>query len=142
MLKRGGERDVQRAASWFVRWWREEGGLLAALAPPQGPSFPLTGVPPPLTEPMNFGWGFDIEWSQDDPVPDSVAGVPGKETQWRMERCIDDFLISGAEEEDEGGGMSSTQEKKMAKEALTEKRFLKSKAKLAAKSIKASRGWR
>lgn len=30
MLKRRGEVDLERAAVYFVRWWREEGGLLAA----------------------------------------------------------------------------------------------------------------
>ena len=33
MLKRGGERDVERAAVWFIRWWREEGCALSASAP-------------------------------------------------------------------------------------------------------------
>lgn len=33
MLKRGGERDVERAAVWFVKWWREEGCALSASAP-------------------------------------------------------------------------------------------------------------
>lgn len=30
MLKKRGEADLARAAVYFVRWWREEGGLLAA----------------------------------------------------------------------------------------------------------------
>ena len=25
MLRRGGVPDTRRAATWFVRWWREEG---------------------------------------------------------------------------------------------------------------------
>lgn len=33
MLKRGGGRDIDRAAVWFVRWWREEGCALSANAP-------------------------------------------------------------------------------------------------------------
>lgn len=33
MLKRGGGRDVERAAVWFIRWWREEGCALSASAP-------------------------------------------------------------------------------------------------------------
>ena len=33
MLKRGGGRDTDRAAAWFVRWWREEGCALSANAP-------------------------------------------------------------------------------------------------------------
>lgn len=33
MLKRGGGRDADRAAAWFVRWWREEGSALSANSP-------------------------------------------------------------------------------------------------------------
>lgn len=33
MLKRGGACDVERAAAWFIRWWREEGCALSASAP-------------------------------------------------------------------------------------------------------------
>ncbi|KAF8637925.1 hypothetical protein AX17_002546 [Amanita inopinata Kibby_2008] len=32
MIKRGAEPDLARAATYFVRWWREEGGLVSATA--------------------------------------------------------------------------------------------------------------
>ncbi|KAH9847452.1 hypothetical protein C2E23DRAFT_499488 [Lenzites betulinus] len=31
MLKRGGVPDLARAAVWFIKWWREEGGLASAV---------------------------------------------------------------------------------------------------------------
>lgn len=135
MLKRGGERDVQRAAAWFVRWWREEGAVLCAKEPPlQSP----TAAVDALVHPAVFGWGFDFQLSRDDPVPEDIRGT-AKEIQWKFGRCIDDFMRAAEEEEAEGGGTSPTREKKMAREVLVKKRAAKSQAKYAAKRSKGRR---
>lgn len=117
MLKRGGVPDHTRAAQWFVRWWREEGGLIAAAEAP---------APSLLHSSTRRGWGFDLEWDIND------AGAPETEedVQRHMERHIDEYL---ANLETEEGEVSSTQEKKRAKEEMMAKRAAKAKAKLAAR---------
>lgn len=117
MLKRGGVPDYTRAAQWFVRWWRDQGGLIAAAQ-----------APPPLLPHSSTrrGWGFDLEWD--------LSGTAGPETaedvQQHMERHIDEYLVNLETEERE---VSSTQEKKRAKEEVMVKRAAKVKAKLAAR---------
>lgn len=116
MLKRGGVPDHTRAAQWFVRWWRDEGGLIAASEAPA----PLH--PHPSTR---RGWGFDLEWD----VTGAGALETGEDIQLHMERRIDEYLVNLEGEESE---VSSTQEKKRAKEEMMTKRAAKVKAKLAA----------
>jgi mitochondrial GTPase 1 len=53
MLRRGGVPDAQRAAAWFVRWWREDGAVAYARA--ALPSAREGGG-------GRAGWGFDLEW--------------------------------------------------------------------------------
>ncbi|KAI0631018.1 P-loop containing nucleoside triphosphate hydrolase protein [Trametes polyzona] len=124
MLKRGGIPDTARAAVWFIKWWREEGGLASAAAP----------VLPPRSAPgqesIRRGWGFDLEW-----------GVASAETgrydealiQAKMEECIDRFEEAAKEEERDGGAISSTQEKKRQKEMQRARQQARSRARLAAK---------
>ena len=117
MLKRGGIPDHARAAQWFVRWWRDEGGLIAATEAPT-PLLPRSST--------RSGWGFDLEWDIDEAgAPETEEGV-----QRQMERCIDEYLVDleGGE-----GEVSSTQEKKRAKEEMMAKRAAKVRAKLAAR---------
>ena len=117
MLKRGGIPDYTRAAQWFVRWWRDEGGLVAAAEAP-APLLPRLST--------RRGWGFDLEWDIND------AGVPETEEdiQRHMGRRIDEYLVDLEAEE---GVVSSTQEKKRAKEEMMAKRAAKMKVKLAAR---------
>lgn len=118
MLKRGGLRDIQRAAAWFVKWWREEGGLLSASAP-DASRFPLVdGVE------HRVGWGFDFEWGMTDSESSGTEMV-----QQKMEECIDVYLRTAEEEEKDGAGVSTTQEKKMGKQAEAARRALKVNAK-------------
>lgn len=116
MLKQGGVPDHIRAAQWFVRWWRDEGGLVAAKAPA-----------PSLHNPFNRrGWGFDLEWNiQNTGTPETEEDI-----QQHMEHLIDEYLLNLGTEEEE---VSSTQEKKRAKEEMMAKRAAKVKAKLAAR---------
>ena len=117
MLKRGGIPDHTRAAQWLVRWWRDEGGVIAAAEAP-APLLPHSST--------RRGWGFDLEWDIND------AGAPETEEdiQKHMERRIDEY---SANLEAEEGEISSTQEKKRAKEEVSAKRAAKVKAKLAAR---------
>ncbi len=124
MLKRGGIVDQTRAAVWFIKWWRDNGGQLAA-------STPLTtSMPADGPQTHRRGWGFDFEWSVDQ---SEVASYDEAMIQRKMETCIDAFEAEVQEEEQEGGGISSTQEKKRFKEKLQSKRVAKSAAKLAAR---------
>ncbi|PSR78014.1 hypothetical protein PHLCEN_2v7609 [Hermanssonia centrifuga] len=124
MLKRGGVVDQTRAAVWFIKWWRDNGGQLAA-------STPLTtSMPTDGPQTHRRGWGFDFEWSVDQ---SEVASYDEAMIQRKMETCIDAFEAEVQEEEQEGGGISSTQEKKRFKEKLQSKRVAKSAAKLAAR---------
>ena len=117
MLKRGGVPDHIRAAQWFVRWWRDEGGFIAAAEAP----VPL--VPDSSTR---RGWGFDLEWD----IQDAEALETEEDIQRHMERHIDKHLVNLETEESE---VSITQEKKRAKEEMMAKRAAKVKAKLAAR---------
>lgn len=102
MLQRGGVPDLPRAAGWFVRWWREQGG--AASSP-------------------RSGWGLDFEWIADADMDASDAAV-----QAHMEGCIDRFVAEEAREEEEGGAVSTTQERKRVRDERKAKRALLSKA--------------
>jgi hypothetical protein len=99
MLRRGGERDIGRAAAWFVKWWRDEGGLISALDAD-------SSLLPMDKAPLRHGWGFDFEWSIDS----EKATV-----QEKMEECIDLYLMSAESEGREGNDISPTQVKKKDK---------------------------
>jgi hypothetical protein len=90
MVKRGGEYDFSRAAVHFIRWWREEGGLLASSA-------------------SSRGWGFDFEW------PIAPGELPEAEIQQRMEGRIDAYLESIAREDLSMNNVSVTQQRKEVK---------------------------
>jgi hypothetical protein len=112
MRTHGGGPHAQRAAEWFVKWWREKGGLISAssaLAPTTG------GQRPP-----RMGWGFDFEWAVDETGENNSDAV-----QKKMEECIDAYLKDAEEVERFRGGISATQEKKLEKEAAALKRATK-----------------
>jgi hypothetical protein len=120
MLKKGGIPDLSKAAVWFVKWWREDGGLLSAS------QAPVIGT---ISGSNRRGWGFDLEWSTDE-----AGGAIEDEAvvQKKMEEVIDAHLTSVDAEENE---LSSTQEKKRAKEEMLAKRATKAKARLAARRM-------
>ena len=73
MIKRGAELDLERAARYFVRWWREEGGLIAAAdAGGMQASLDMMGCAAADVQGERRrieddrvavqGWGFDFEW--------------------------------------------------------------------------------
>lgn len=130
MVKRGGVTDHTRAATWFIKWWRDQGGHVAAKTPlvPLLPENPTFDVPTSHRR----GWGFDFEWSVDQQdLKDNKYDE--QMIQSRMEECIDAFEAAAQEEEAEGGGVSSTQQKKKERDQLLAKRAARSKARLAAK---------
>jgi hypothetical protein len=102
MLQRGGVPDLPRAAGWFVRWWRDEGGAASS---------------------RRNGWGLDFEWLADADADASDATV-----QVHMEKCIDRFAAVETQEEEEGGAVSATQQRKRIREGKKAKRTLRVKA--------------
>lgn len=109
MIMRGAEPDIARAAVYFVRWWREEGGLIAAASSPlhfAGPSVPERGHSPIQ------GWGFDFQWQmgpEDRPVNEEDEA---RIVQAKMEACIDEYLATVEREESEELNVSPTQIRK------------------------------
>jgi len=123
MIKRGNERDLQRAAVRFVKWWRDEGGLKSASVPSK---LLISG---PSVQFQRRGWGFDFEWTLDG----TEVGNDMTVVQQKMEDCIDAHVKAAAEEERGGGGVSATQERKMSRAAKLAKRIVKKKARVAAR---------
>ena len=145
MLKRGGERDVERAAVWFVKWWREEG-----CAKTGGEGEWVDGISSGdgdgiEGEVLKGGWGFDFEWevpksevdnlsavqrSGDaiEPQPQEGGDARSVFMQRAMERVIDDYMLKVEEEKRLEGGISKTQVKKREKEEQAKKREKRVKA--------------
>jgi len=107
MLQRGGVPDLPRAASWFVRWWRDRGGAASS---------------------RRTGWGLDFEWPAD-----ANADASDTVVEAHMERCIERLVAEEAREEEDGGAVSATQERKRIREEKYVKRALRTRARLAAK---------
>ena len=118
MLKRGAELDLSRAAVYFVRWWREEGGLLSA--PPHMDLSLLSDEQKPRTQ----SWGFDFQW--DLQLQNAAIGPdPNILIQAKMERCIEDYVTATDREEMEENNISQTQVKKRTMQEEKERRRLK-----------------
>lgn len=121
MVRRGAEPDTSRAAVYFVRWWREEGGLLSASSSTSNLDISsLSDEQKPRTQ----AWGFDFQW---DLQPQSAASVsdPNVFIQARMEQCIEDFVTATDREEIEENNISQTQVKKRITKEENERRRLK-----------------
>ncbi|KAJ3928877.1 MAG: P-loop containing nucleoside triphosphate hydrolase protein [Lentinula lateritia] len=123
MIKRGAELDLSRAATYFVRWWREEGGLLAASSDLQTLPRPLfvTNEKRAITNEENFsvahGWGFDFEWQISpkefhDVNQKVVESDLASFVQLKMEECIGNYLIQSEKEDRDETNISATQRKK------------------------------
>ncbi|KAF8345276.1 hypothetical protein F5887DRAFT_1061847 [Amanita rubescens] len=89
MIKRGAEPDLKRVATYFVRWWREEGGLIAvvdsgtthASLDMMGSAAAKVEGEPRRTRTEDDrvtvqGWGFDFEWRVEK--EQVVAGLASK----------------------------------------------------------------
>jgi hypothetical protein len=118
MVKRGAELDLSRAAVYFVRWWREEGGLLSASSSTS--KMDLSDEQKPIPQ----AWGFDFQW--DLPPQNAPTGLdPNILVQARMEQCIEDYVAATDREEMEENNISPTQIKKKTIEEEKERRRLK-----------------
>ncbi|KAG6865636.1 hypothetical protein C0991_000805 [Blastosporella zonata] len=109
MVMRGAELDTTRAAVYFVRWWREEGGLMAAASSPLhlAQSSNSENLLPPMQ-----GWGFDFQWQLGDQDRPATKEDEAKLVQAKMEACIDDHLADIEREDNEELNVSPTQIKK------------------------------
>ena len=118
MVKRGAELDLSRAAVYFVRWWREEGGLLSASSSISNMDISLLSDE---QKPRTQAWGFDFQW---DLQPQSVESTPDPNAfiQARMEQCIEDFVAATDREEIEENNISQTQVKKRIMQEEKERR--------------------
>ena len=109
MIMRGAEPDTTRAAAYFVRWWREEGGLLAATSSPLRLAEPSGSD---IRHPPMQGWGFDFQWQLDaEEQPITKEDEEGF-VQAKMEACIDDYLATIEREDNDELNVSPTQIKK------------------------------
>jgi hypothetical protein len=107
MVKRGAELDLARAASYFVRWWREEGGLIAASS-----SLKTGASSTPDSQCRTQGWGFDFQWRLESNDVPTGKDSKAKMVQEKMEECIDEYLTNMEKEEAEENNVSATQIKK------------------------------
>ncbi|KIJ32121.1 hypothetical protein M422DRAFT_213973 [Sphaerobolus stellatus SS14] len=134
MIKRGSERDTMRAATWFIRWWREEGGLASAQADvnlktvSDKPTISDVTASPELNSlddsiPKRMGWGFDFEWG----LPPSGKTMDEEAIQKEMENTLLTHA-KALKEEQESGEMSETQHKKRERSEKIAKRLAKWKA--------------
>ncbi|VDB90981.1 unnamed protein product [Peniophora sp. CBMAI 1063] len=147
MLRRGGVPDTRRAATWFVRWWREEGARAHALAAPPSESL-VPGTP------VRGGWGFDLEWElkpsewetweksmlvrpnakakgqEKEEVEVKLSETQQEIVQGKMEACVDKYMRAS---EGEGEDVSTTQVKKREVDARKRRQRERSMGRLAAK---------
>ncbi|TFK73451.1 P-loop containing nucleoside triphosphate hydrolase protein [Pluteus cervinus] len=159
MIRRGAQPDLSRAAVYFIRWWREEGGLLAAssaflpatkrlgLGQGQGRGAQVSmegDIATPIEQtgssllPASQGWGFDFEW---DLQPTDLKLLSGsgdvgvrEMVQAKMEGCIDQYLEMTEREDREELNVSPTQKKKQMVMEEKAKRKIKQARKRLAKS--------
>lgn len=90
MLAGRGEYDLQRAATFFIDWWRNKGGLAEH------------------SDERSFGWGFDFQWS--------VPAGGKRDLRKLMEMSLAQFDAQAQLEEEEGNMISDTQKEKTAVE--------------------------
>jgi mitochondrial GTPase 1 len=120
MVKRGAELDFARAAMYFVRWWREEGGLIAASS-----SLKTRASPTPDGQCCTQGWGFDFQWRLESNDVSTGRDSEAKLVQENMESCIDEYLTNMEKEDIEENNVSATQIKKQQVQEKKMKQKLK-----------------
>ncbi|KAK7034551.1 Mitochondrial GTPase 1 [Paramarasmius palmivorus] len=118
MVKRGAEPDLARAASYFVRWWREEGGLLSASSALQLSDKNVRSLGGGVTQ----GWGFDFQWEVSG---QEVIEPEANLVQRKMEECIEHYIAQSEREDKEESNISATQRKKQLSMEEKAKRKLK-----------------
>ncbi|KIY72704.1 hypothetical protein CYLTODRAFT_434646 [Cylindrobasidium torrendii FP15055 ss-10] len=101
MIVSGGHYDLQRAATFFVDWWRKKDGVSDSADADADAA---------------FGWGFDFQW----PVERQGADI-----RTLMEECHRNFEDHVETEEREGGMISDAQKEKKIKEERGQARLEK-----------------
>lgn len=110
MLKRGAEVDLTRAAVYFIKWWREEGGLLSATS---GLQFQFRQKDSSVADQEFLSSQTDLEVHDSvhghDLVSPNVLGFPktqawGFDFQWELGR--EDALVEASHNELLSGGGS------------------------------------
>ncbi|KAJ7717221.1 P-loop containing nucleoside triphosphate hydrolase protein [Mycena metata] len=128
MVKKGALPDIRRAAVYFVRWWREEGGLISAASAREATDLSLLQAGPSAA--ITHGWGFDLEWQI---RAEELAGRDhGLLVQEKMEACIDGHLADLERQDLSENNVSATQRKKQV--ALEEQMERKRKYELKFKN--------
>ncbi|KDQ13366.1 hypothetical protein BOTBODRAFT_33687 [Botryobasidium botryosum FD-172 SS1] len=97
-IRKGADPDIERAANWFVRWWREGGSQLQ-------------------TRPSQHyftGWGFDFDF-------ETEQRLTMEDVERKMTETIVQFVRS-ARKEDGGYGTSATRKKKLEREEKARER--------------------
>ena len=123
MIRRGAEVDLARAAVFFVRWWREEGGLLSAAYSLHLDPRPSTDKNQQMTQTQ--AWGFDFQWEVRPEDKSSLDSDPSLYLQEKMEQCIDQYVAQTARDDTEEANVSETQIKKKAMLEEKERRRLR-----------------
>ncbi|PPQ73748.1 hypothetical protein CVT26_011868 [Gymnopilus dilepis] len=123
MIRRGAEVDLARAAVFFVRWWREEGGLLSAAYSLHLDPRPSTDKNQEMTQTQ--AWGFDFQWEVRPEDKSSMDSDPSLYLQEKMEQCIDQYVAQTARDDTEEANVSETQIKKKAMLEEKERRRLR-----------------
>ena len=125
MLGRGGIVDSNRAAVWFLNWWRNQGARIAAKS-----LLPVAPTDPQANLTRRHGWGFDLEWSVN---PEEAERYGQALVQQKMEECLDKFEADFKQEQQDGGRISSTQLKKKARDEELARRARRVSARLGAR---------
>jgi len=107
-VKKGAEVDYERAARFFVKWWREGGAV--------------------SSEESN-GWGFDFDFASRAELADHL--------EWGLDEKIDkvvETFVEKMKNPDAEAGMSPTREKRIAQEEKKASREKRRQAAFEAKS--------
>jgi len=92
-LQPGGVRDRQRAAKWFVEWWRNAGGanLHGKAGNPNGEA--------DVGGSEEWGWGLDCQWAdRDEQHPETHPDGPSSSNLLRTISSSDTLSTSGHHE--------------------------------------------
>lgn len=127
MIRRGGERDLQRAAVWFIKWWRQEGrgttNVQRAIQEVLSDPLVLDTARQPLSPTFRIGWGFDFEWEWPSRA---WRHTFESSIEARLEEQIQAFTKNTLETLNAEDYVSPTQEKKRAKQEKVARRMLSS----------------
>jgi len=129
-LQAGGVRDRQRAARWFIEWWRDAGGS-NKIEVGEADMSSAGGVG--IGGSQEWGWGLDCEWADRESDRSGETGTspvdldtnePSRQLslEARFDEVISRYMTSIRDVE---GEVSETQQKKREKEEKKQRRVEK-----------------